>query len=197
MKAQRIAAGFALVAAAFSLPAHAGSVITICYNYGCLTEALVVFSDGQLEPARAALAAARDAAAEREALAAVIGRLYRIAGEQTPVAADRRGNYLDDGVDGRMDCIDHSTSTTRLLRLLEARGWLRFHRVMEPARRARLVFQHFSAVIEETARLAASEPGGGYGSARFAVDSWFADNGDPAAILPLADWFEGEGPNVE
>lgn len=33
-------------------------------------------------------------------------------------------------------------------------------------------------------------------AARFAVDSWFYDNGLPAAILPLADWNAGEGPDV-
>ena len=33
-------------------------------------------------------------------------------------------------------------------------------------------------------------------AARFAVDSWFYDNGLPAAILPLADWNAGESPNV-
>ncbi len=33
-------------------------------------------------------------------------------------------------------------------------------------------------------------------AARFAVDSWFYDNGLPAAILPLADWNAGHSPNV-
>ena len=32
--------------------------------------------------------------------------------------------------------------------------------------------------------------------ARFAVDSWFVDNGQAAVILPLGEWKEGAGPDV-
>jgi hypothetical protein len=39
--------------------------------------------------------------------------LYGWAGEQSDIH-NRGGNYADAGI-GRMDCIDHSTSTTRLL----------------------------------------------------------------------------------
>jgi hypothetical protein len=88
-----------------------------------------------------------------------------------------------------MDCIDHSTSTTRLLKLLEARGSLRWHQVLEPeVRNWALVFPaHWSAAIEEKT---------GGEAQRFVVDSWFVDNGQPAVILPLAEWKEGAGPDV-
>jgi hypothetical protein len=88
-----------------------------------------------------------------------------------------------------MDCIDHSLSTTRLLKLLEARGSLRWHRVLEPeVRNWALVFPaHWSAAIEEKT---------GGEAQRFVVDSWFVDNGQPAVILPLAEWKEGAGPDV-
>ena len=33
-------------------------------------------------------------------------------------------------------------------------------------------------------------------AARFVVDSWFVDNGQPAVILPLAEWKKGAGPDV-
>jgi hypothetical protein len=46
---------------------------------------------------------------------------------------------------------------------------------------------HYSAVIEE---LADGE------AARFVVDSWFVDNGQPAVILPLDEWKKGAGPDV-
>jgi hypothetical protein len=83
-------------------------------------------------------------------LSLAIGWLLGWAGEQTPIAADRGGNFADDGVYGRMDCIDHSTTTTRLLRLLESRRWLQFHRVLEPVRRVLYLFEfHYSAQIEE------------------------------------------------
>ena len=125
-------------------------------------------------------------------MAVVVGRLLGWAGQQSPIAADRGGNYADDAVYGRMDCIDHSTTTTRLLHLLERRGLLRFHRVLEPALRLRLVvFRHYSALIGET------QDGDGDGEARgrFVVDSWFFDNGDAAAVMPLDAWLKGESPN--
>jgi hypothetical protein len=104
-----------------------------------------------------------------------------------------------------MDCIDHSTSTTRLLRMIEARGWLRFHRVLDPVRRSRfLLDQHFSAAVEETGSAAADpaaagemlKVGEGLPAARFAVDSWFFDNGTPAVVMPLEDWLSGDSPDV-
>ena len=122
-------------------------------------------------------------------LAPAIGRLYAWAGEQSDIHNDRGGNYEDGHVPGKMDCIDHSTSTTRLLRLLEARGSLRWHHVREPEMRSwvLVIGVHWSAVIEEKT---------GGEAARFVVDSWFVDNGQPAVILPLAEWLKGAGPDV-
>lgn len=201
--------------------------LSVCYNYGCTAAGTVVFGSAALEHAHASLLEAGDAAAERAALAVVVGGLYLEAGRQTPIAADRGGNFLDQGVEGRMDCIDHSTTTTRFLTMMAGRGMLRFHRVLEPVRRTRFILQHFSAVIEELAPppglqqpvvvpdhvplmlalcdcvevlgdvpLPPARPAPMPG-ARFAVDSWFVDNGEAAVVLPLADWLDGDGPNVQ
>ena len=176
----------------FALAGAAVERVQVCFNYGCLAEAEVTFDAGQLEDVRRLLVGAPDAAGERAVIGTAIGRLLGWAGRQSPIAADKGGNFADDGAYGRMDCIDHSTTTTRLLRLLEARGWLRFHRVLDPALRLRfLFFQHYSALIEET-----SGPGSDAASARYAVDSWFLDNGQPAMVMPLDVWLAGGGPNV-
>jgi hypothetical protein len=133
-------------------PASAGETVSVCYNYGCLAESEVHYSDAATGAGAGPAWQRRSAADEREKLSLAIGWLLGWAGQQTPIAADRGGNTADDGVYGRMDCIDHSTTTTRLLRLLEARGWLRFHRVLEPVRRVRYLFAvHYSAQIEEIA----------------------------------------------
>ena len=175
-----------LVAAGFAV---ADESVPICYGYGCIAQAQIRFSDAQLDEVGRQLALAVDAENERKLLGAAIGRLYGWAGEQSDIRNDRGGNYADGHAPGRMDCIDHSTSTTRLLRLLEARNYLRWHRVLEPAvRNWALVFPaHWSAVIEEKRGGAVSQ---------FVVDSWFVDNGQPAVLLPLADWKKGAGPDV-
>ncbi|MGA9394210.1 MAG: hypothetical protein WBV56_02610 [Azonexus sp.] len=167
----------------------ADEAVRICNGYGCLVEAGVSFSEARLREIDRELAVAVDAENERKILAVVIGRLYGWAGEQSDIRNDRGGNYADAGVPGRMDCIDHSTSTTRLLRLLEARHALRWHRVLEPdVRNWAFVFPaHWSAVIEEKTD---REP------VHFVVDSWFVDNGQPAVILPLEEWKKGAGPDV-
>lgn len=179
--------------------------ISICFNYSCVAEAPAHFSESQLAQARRMLQAARSPVLERKVLAQVVGNLYRIAGRQTPVYADRGGNLADEAVNGAMDCIDHSTTTTRFLKMLARRGWLRHHRVLEPARRTRgFIFEHYSAQLEELpprwlprqkrgpqpAVAEAASPG------RFVVDSWFVSNGEAAVILPLDEWSSGGGPEV-
>ena len=167
----------------------ADEIVPICYGYGCIAQAQVHFSEAQLREIGRQLAVAVDAENERKLLAVAIGELYGWAGQQSDIRNDRGGNYADGHAPGKMDCIDHSTSTTRLLRLLEARGYLRWHRVQEPeVRNWALVFPaHWSAVIEEKKDDEAQ---------RFVVDSWFVDNGQPAVILPLVEWKEGAGHDV-
>ena len=173
--------------------AQAEQRVEVCYNYGCLAQAEVVYADGHLRELGEILAPAQDAAEERAAIAVAIGRLLGWAGKQSPIFADRGGNYDDDGVNGGMDCIDHSTTTTRLLQMMAAQGWLRFHRVLEPVLRSRfLIFAHYSALIEQTDEIDAATP---VDERRYVVDSWFFDNGQPAVVMPLAQWQAGEVPH--
>ncbi len=185
----RVLSVWLLLLGCFSSLSFADERLEICHGYGCVAQVDVVYAEAQLEKMRQVLLLAVDADDERSFLAGAMGQLYRWAGQQSIVRNDRGGNYADENVPGRMDCIDHSTSTTRLLRLLEARGYLRWHRVLEPEARhfAGLIAVHWSAVIEET---------GTEGGERFVVDSWFVDNGEPAVILPLDEWKKGAGPDV-
>ncbi len=180
-----------------AMPVWAQEQARICYNYGCQSQESVTFSAMQLEPVRSLLERATNAVEEREDLAVAVGWLYRWAGVQTPIYADRAGDFADEGVPGRMDCIDHAASTTELLRMIERRGWLRFHRVLEPARRTRFIFQHFSAVVEEmTPGQEGVEPRENSGGERHVIDSWFVEHGEPAIVLPLEAWLGGAGPWV-
>lgn len=168
----------------------AGERVAVCHGYGCPQQDEVVFSLARLGQLARRLAQAPDAASERQILAGAVGDLYRWAGEQSEIRNDRGGNYADGSVPGRMDCLDHSTTTTRFLQLLMRRGALRYHRVLAPVSRAwlGLVENHWAAQIEV---LDAVD-----GDARYVVDSWFVDNGEPAVILPLEEWKKGAGPDV-
>ncbi|QKS29322.1 MAG: hypothetical protein HT579_10630 [Candidatus Accumulibacter similis] len=183
----------ALLLATLAQTAAGDDTLWVCYNYGCLQDAEVRYTERQLALVGAFLLAAGDAADERDRLSLVIGWLLAWAGEQTAIAADRGGNVADDGIDGRMDCIDHSTTTTRLLRLLERRGWLRFHEVLEPVQRTRyLVAAHFSAQIGQRPEAATPDEAAG-APGHYVVDSWFRDNGRPAVVMPLPEWLAGGG----
>lgn len=182
---RRLLSGLALV---WACAVGADEVVPICYGYGCIAQAQITFSEAQLREIGRQLSVAVDAENERKLLAAAIGELYGWAGQQSDIKNDRGGNYADGHSPGKMDCIDHSQSTTRLLKLLEGRGYLRWHRVLAPDVRSRIFLTvHWTAVIEEKT---------GGEAARFVVDSWFVDNGQPAVILPLAEWKEGAGPDV-
>lgn len=167
------------------LPAWAMDV-SICYNDSCATQAKVNFSSQQLDSIRVLFTNAATQGAERSAKANAIGVFERFASEQTPTWRDKGGIVNDDGVDGCMNCIDHSTNTTMYLDLLEQLGLLRFHTVLKRVERAPLIFNvHWAAhILDITTRQ------------EYAVDSWFYDNGRPAVIYPLQDWLKGACPDV-
>ena len=169
--------------------------VVVCFNYGCASSTEVVFKREQLTKIRDLLEEALDAEHERALIAVATGRMLAWAGKQSPIWADRGGNLADGDVHGKMDCIDHSTTTTRFLRLLENRGWLRWHRVSEPIVRSRFfVVQHWTAVIEERPRTPYRDRAPD-SQMRYAVDSWFRDNGKPAVVQPLGYWMDWKDPD--
>lgn len=170
-------------------PAPAAVEQEICYNYGCYQRATARFDDADLEAMRTQVHAAADAAGERAMLARAIGRMYAIAASQTPIWRDRGRNSMEErGLDGAMDCIDHSVNTETFLRVLAAAGVLRFHVPGERRHRfAFLVFgEHWTATLIETRS-----------QSRFAVDSWFHDPGLPVTVVALERWRAGYDPDAE
>jgi hypothetical protein len=163
----------------------AAEQLEICYNWGCAARATVTLSDFHFDLLQRLFAGVDDAGEERAAIAFAIGLLQELSGEQTPTWADRAGNSRDAEVDGRMDCIDHASNATTYLRLLERRALLRFHSVLEPIVRARWIFSvHWAArILDQTTGEA------------YAVDSWYFDNGRPAAVIQLDDWRKGRAPD--
>ncbi len=124
--------------------------IEFCFNYGCEDTALVRFEADTLARAGELFAPVETPAEERTAIARAIVLFYGIAGEQTPISADLAGNKQDEDVNGRMDCIDHTRTISRLLALFEKRGWLRHHTIVEePVHRRFFIFDHIAPALDE------------------------------------------------
>jgi hypothetical protein len=171
------------LALALSGSAAAHETATICFNYGCSTQAEVRFDERGLKTVAAEFTAVASAHDERLAVSRAVGRLYALAGASTPIGHDRGENLFDDGVEGRMDCIDHSTNTTTFLGIAERRGWLRFHRLGARERRGWFLTVHWTATLVERD-----------GGERYAVDTWFGAPGEAAAVYTLVRWRDGARP---
>lgn len=159
--------------------------VDICYNYDCATHAEVRLSKGQLRNLRKLFVRLSTPQLERVAIARGIGLLEIYAAKQTPTGRDKGGNAADNGIDGRMDCLDHSHNTTAYLKLMQRNALLAFHDVLDPVKRAPYLLDvHWAAQILDRSN-----------GQKFAVDSWFLDNGASAVVYPLQAWFNGASPD--
>ena len=158
----------------------------ICYDHGCASLAWVKLSKQQWQQVRSVFSApAGTAAGEREQIRSAVALLETMVGAMTGTATDKGGNWAGWGLPGQMDCIDESINTTIYLRMLQRDGLLRWHQAGDRATRwTPLSWPHTTAVIEERSTLV-----------RWAVDSWFLDNGEPPFVLPLQAWRDGWRPD--
>lgn len=117
--------------------------------------------------------------AERLAIARAVHRLQLVACEQTPVKHAMGFSEVDSAGQGRMDCVDCSTATTRFLQLLDQQGLIRRHEVMQALWRyaGGVLPVHRGAVIRDRAT-----------GERFVVDPWLAPYRDAPAVIALDRW---------
>lgn len=137
-----------------------------------------VFTTADTQPATAEL--------ERELIAQAIGVLESIVGVKTSTATDRAGTFGNSDYPGQLDCNDEAINSTTYMRLMRQHGLIKFHEI-EDTRTRNFFFTgwpHSTAVIREVAT-----------GERYAVDSWFYDNGFPATIVPFAVWKSGYIPD--
>lgn len=122
---------------------------------------------------------AESAEQERQQIAKAIGVLEQIVGKQVGTEGDLAGTFGSMGMPGQMDCNDEAINTTTYMRLLKQAGLMTLHEV-EDTRTRNFFFTgwpHSAAVIHEIAS-----------QQRYAVDSWFYDNGHAATIVPFEQW---------
>jgi hypothetical protein len=120
-----------------------------------------------------------NAAMERHAISHAIGLLEVIVGNKTGTASDRAGTFGNADYPNQQDCNDESINTTTYIRLLKQQGYVQFHEVVDLETRNFFFngWPHTTAVIREIDT-----------GARYAVDSWFYDNGHRAVIVPIEVW---------
>ena len=160
---------------------------SVCYGHTCHNIETLSISREEWERATAPLEEpAESAAKERQAIAASIAIMEDIVGRKTGTYRDLGRNLRGMGESGQMDCIDESTNTNTYLYMLEQAGYLRWHRLLPRSTRFgfRAGMPHTTAVIEDICS-----------SRRYAVDSWFFDNGKPPAIVELSAWERGWDPD--
>lgn len=179
------ALAFASVCARAEMPEQPS--FSVCYQYGCASIASVLLTPLEWKEIREIFSDARDAQMEREQIAQAIGAIEAVVGEKTGTASDRGGTGITSSP-GQMDCIDESMNSTTYLTMLARDGLLLWHVIEERATRGWLIFgwPHTTAVIRERAS-----------GEKFAVDSWFFDNGTPPAIVPLQEWKRGWTPKPQ
>lgn len=130
-----------------------------------------IFSDERAVP---------DAAHERKLIALAIGKFEKMIGAKTGTSQDLAGTF--NYIPGQLDCNDEAINTTTYIRLMRQNGLVKLHET-EDMRTRNFFFTgwpHSTAVMHEVAT-----------KERYAVDSWFYDNGFPATIVPFALWKSG------
>jgi hypothetical protein len=127
----------------------------------------------------------QDAPLERKHIAAAIGALEKVVGAKTGTSTDRAGTFDNSRYPGQLDCNDEAINSTTYMRLMYQHDLIKLHAIESMGTRSYFLFgwPHSTAVIHE---LATGE--------RYAVDSWFYDNGYPATIVPFASWKSGYFP---
>lgn len=167
---------------------------TYCYGHGCGDSVTVSFSPAQWAEVRALFAEpAADPEAERAQIAQAVAKMETFAGAQAGTTGDRGGTAGGWFRTGQLDCYDEAINTSNFIAMLQGDDLLHFHRLSTPVQHGIMAgwsWPHATAVIAEI-----SGPATGLDrSVRYAVDSWFHDNGALPEVVPATAWKAGWQP---
>jgi len=156
----------------------------VCVGGGCAEVKNVSLTDAEWRIVTDIFTHAGQTNAEQERglVALAVGAMEKIVGDKTDTATDRAGTFGNSNYPGQLDCNDEAINSTTYMRLMRQNGLIKLHEV-EDMRTRNFFFSgwpHSTAVINEVAT-----------GNRFAVDSWFYDNGFPATVVPFSEWKSG------
>ena len=162
----------------------------VCRAYGCYIQTPTKLNEQEWASVKTILQQKTDTAEqERIHLGQAIARIEKITGQKIGTHRDVGGATMRGHGPYQLDCIDEAINTSKYLDFIAQENLLKFHDIGKPARRGTFIdgaWPHNTAVIIER------ESGAGY-----AIDSWFFDNGQPPAIVPLELWLDGWEPPEE
>ncbi len=166
-----------------TVTASAPETFFSCTDYHCDEGQDVSLGEDQWREIRQLFERTSSAADERRQIRQAIALFEQWVGQLTGTWRDLAKNAKGAGQPGQLDCISESMNTTTYLQQLSDAGLLRWHGVEERRVRHPLIFNvHWTAVIRDDTT-----------GIRYAVDSWFLDNGEPPFIQPLDQWLSGRG----
>lgn len=152
----------------------------VCHSGGCAESNQLSINDAEWRSvAQIFSVKANNAAEERLQISKAIGEIERIVGAKNGTSTDLAGTFDSGEVAGQLDCNDEAINTTTYMRLLKSNGLMKLHEI-EDTRTRNFFFTgwpHTTAVIRDIKT-----------GTRFAVDSWFYDNGHSATIVPFSEW---------
>ncbi len=162
------------------------AAFSMCYGGGCAEVVALSLSDAEWQViTQTFMPKPANAEQERAAISQAIGVFEQIVGKKTNTSDDKAGTFGNSKFPNQLDCNDEAANTTNYMRLLQAAGYLQFHQIIDTKTRGYFIkgWPHSTAAIQEVSN-----------NEKFAVDSWFYDNGQPATIVPLALWKSGWKP---
>ena len=156
----------------------------ICHSGGCAELNQVLLNQSEWQKVRLIFNqpsqnTQQNAQQERAQVSQAIGLLEEIIGQKIGTAGDLAGTFNNSDFKGQLDCNDEAINTTTYLRLLKQNGLMPLHDI-EDMRTRNFFFTgwpHSTAVIHDIKT-----------NERYAVDSWFYDNGHAAVIVPFKQW---------
>jgi hypothetical protein len=162
---------------------------SVCFSHSCSIVVTVALSSEDWQRVRIAFGnPVGTPEEERARLADAIALMESMVGGRTGTWRDFGGDLKGFARPGQMDCVDEANNTTTYLKMFAADGLLKWHTVWPILKRGHIFrgVPHATAVIVDTTN-----------GDRWAVDSWYQDNGMPPYIVPYHVWYDGWSPPKE
>lgn len=171
-----------------NLPQPGAKTFPHCHNYGCQLVKIVELNDTEWARIEKNFTPpAKTAEDERKQIEKAIAEFEKTVGAMVGTDEDVWGTFQDLGR-FQLDCVDESTNTTAYLVSLKERGNIKHHDILSPS--ARVLKNGFPGWPHQTAVI--RDLGTGQ---KYAVDSWFRNNGYPPFTVPFDDWVHGWTPD--